>query len=305
MKMGMMKKVLSTAFATVLVMGLFTGCGNASANSSTAQAKESSLPVKTTATVFTKGVYVNYAAEAENPELNYFYVFYGDGTGSIEDGVAGTANYFEYETGEDTIDFHIGSIDPINDTFTVTSYENGIVKGHFEDGLELVFEPLTGADIETFNAVNYVNGIVGEPSVYTDANGWSVKYDASLITVNQGGPITTFVYTGDCAGTNMITVTYTVENKAEAAVKELGKSWGDIATYTDGVFPGTEDVKGYWVTAVPTEDGTGSYMTAVARDYMEGALVFELTGTNGEDEANNLEVSGVLSDILNSIEFAN
>ena len=41
----------------------------------------------------------------------------------------------------------------------------------------------------------------GKDFVYNDANGWSVKYDPSVIAVNQGGPVTTFVYTGECAGT--------------------------------------------------------------------------------------------------------
>ncbi|MBO5617002.1 MAG: hypothetical protein J5901_01545 [Pseudobutyrivibrio sp.] len=242
--MGIMKKVLATTFATALVIGTFSGCGKETASiADDATPTSSAIDAKT---VFTKGVYVTYPeAEKDDPDLTQFYVFFGDGSGSIEDGANGTANYFEYEAGEDTIEFHIGSIDPVVDTLTVTYFEDYLIKGHFSDGEELVFEHLSGVDVDTFNAVNYVNGIFGDPSVYTDANGWSIKYDASCITVNQGGPVTTFVYTGDCAGTNMITATYTVDNDAEGAVKELGEQWGEKATYSEGTFPGTEDIKGY------------------------------------------------------------
>ncbi len=303
MKKIIVKKVLSVAFVGVLAMGLCTGCGNSSAKAgSTAHAQEKTI--KSTASVFSKGVYVNYAAEAENPDLNYFYVFYGDGTGSIEDGVAGTANYLEYETGSDTITFHIGSIDPVEEVFTVTSYENGIVKGHFDDKIELVFEPLTGVDIESFNAVNYVNGTFGGDCIYTNGSGWSVHYNKDDIVVNEQDNIVTFVYTGESAGTNMITVTYSVDSNAEDAIKELGKTWSGDVTYTEGIFPGTEDVKGYWVTGV-SEGGSGYCMTGIARDFLDGNLLFEFDEHFGEDEAMNNQVSGVLADILNSIEFPN
>ena len=70
-----------------------------------------------------------------------------------------------------------------------------------------VFELLDDVDPETFDAESYVNG--SESSVYRDANGWSIEYDASKFEITPGGPVTTIVYTGESAGTNMITVTYT------------------------------------------------------------------------------------------------
>ncbi|WP_155942280.1 hypothetical protein [Pseudobutyrivibrio ruminis] len=47
------------------------------------------------------------------------------------------------------------------------------------------------------------------------------------------------------------------------------------------------------------------YVTAIARDYMDGALIFELDGHNGGDEAMDNQVAGVFSDMINSLEFAN
>ena len=96
MKMGIMKKVLATTFATALVIGTFSGCGKETASiADDATPTSSAIDAKT---VFTKGVYVTYPeAEKDDPDLTQFYVFFGDGSGSIEDGANGTANYFEYE----------------------------------------------------------------------------------------------------------------------------------------------------------------------------------------------------------------
>ena len=157
------------------------------------------------------------------------------------------------------------------------------------------------ADPETFDAANFKNAAAGDDLVYEDANGWSVRYDPDLFTVNGGGPEVSFVYTGESAGTNMITVTYTVDNKAEAAIKELGESWSEKTEYSDGPFPGADYAKGYRAVLPPEEEGSGLYMTAIARDYMDGALIFELTGHNGNDEEMNMAVSDHLAGIIDSL----
>ena len=86
---------------------------------------------------------------------------------------------------------------------------------------------------------------------------------------------------------------------------EIAKGYGETAVKSEAVFPGTEDVKGYWVSVGPEEGGSGAYVTAIARDYMDGALIFELDGHNGGDEAMDNQVAGVFSDMINSLEFAN
>lgn len=299
-------KVLSLASVSALVIGTMSGCGSSESKATSIAQIKDELVASTGAvaaeSVFSRGVYVNYAKDAENPDKTYFYVFNGDGTGSIEDATADTSNYFEYDIGKKDVTFYIGSIDPVEEIFTVKSVEDGYVYGSFDDGLELVFEPVD-VDVDTFNATNYINGQNGDAFVYHDANGWSVKYDPEVITVNAGGPMTTFVYTAESAGTNMITATYTVDKNAEDSIKELGKALGDKAIYTEGVFPGTEDVKGYWVVLNPEEGGSGGYMTAIARDYMEGTLIFEIDGHFGEDEENNMLVSDTLAGIIDSLTF--
>ena len=112
-----------------------------------------------------------------------------------------------------------------------------------------------------------------------------------------------FVYTGESAGTNMVTATYTVDNKAEDAIKKLGENYGDTAAYSTAPFPGTEDVDGYWVNVPVDTEGSGAYMTAMARDYMEGALIFEIDGHQGEDDEMNMAVADALAGIIDSLTF--
>ncbi len=145
--------------------------------------------------------------------------------------------------------------------------------------------------------------VVPAYKTYVDANGWQVTYDANVIEQNRGDGIVTFVYMGESAGTNMVTVTYEPSTDAKTYADELKSSWGESAKINEGTFPGTEDVKGYWVILDPSKDGSGLYETAIVRDYMEGILSFELTGHNSGDDAIDIPVSDNLAMIIDSLEF--
>ena len=251
---------------------------------------------------FTKGVYVNYAKEDAEPAGTYFYVFEEDDYGYTADGENhGIGAPFDVEQAGGGVNFYFGGAEEETKFLTVTSAADGLVTGAFEDRRELVFERLEGEDPAAFSAENYVNG--PENSVYYDPNGWNIRYDATKFEITQDGPQVFIVYTGESAGTNMITVTYSVETNGEEAVKALGEPYGDRAEYSEGPFPGAEGVTGYWVSIPVDKEGSGSYMTAVARDFMDGSLTFELDGHNGENEEQNMEVGDLLAGVMDSISF--
>ena len=127
---------------------------------------------------------------------------------------------------------------------------------------------------------------------YHDANGWSVRYDPNLFTITSENGNVYMVYQGECAGTTMITVSYEVGKTAKEVIDELGKSWGDEdkVQYSDGPFPGAED-------------GSGMHETAIGRDYMEGALIFDYVGHNGTDEEQNMAVSDNMAAVIDSLTF--
>ncbi len=144
---------------------------------------------------------------------------------------------------------------------------------------------------------------IQEDILYTHENGWSVRYNPSCITVNGGGPITTFVYTADCPGTCMITVTYDVNKNGKEAADELAKRWGDEAVVSECIFPATEDVNGFYVDAHPGQIGPGFYESAYVRDYLDGYLMFEFTDHVSGDDAIDIPVSDTLSAIIDSLQF--
>ena len=327
MKKKMLEKTMTLLVTVAVTATLLAGCGSgndadistpeetaadtAEASGDTDTSQSEALPeVSETggtsevpaAPYFVKGVYANYAEGAEDSAKTYFYVVSDETYGYTADGANGGIGLpFDMEQKDGTVKFWFGGAGESEDTLIVTAVEDDKVMGYFEDVADrpLIFELMEGEDPDTFSAENYVSG--PEDSVYHDANGWSIRYDANRFEITPQGPQVFIVYTGESAGTNMITVTYTVDNDAEAAIKELGESWGDKTTYSEATFPGTSDVKGYWASLDPEEGGSGAYSTAVARDYMDGAIIFELTGHNGEDEEMNMEVSDYMAGIIDSL----
>ncbi len=324
MRKNTLRNGIVIALATMMAMATMTGCGKG-VSGEVAGTEESSAAEETvvdenvplaaeseessevaTDSYFIKGVYANYAKEAENPQKAYFYVFSEDTYGYTADGENNDMGLpFSIEQGDGTVDFYFGGADETKETLIVTGVSDGTVCGYFEDvpERELVFEAVKDADPEGFSAVNYLSAKTGDDFVYRDANGWSVKYNPSVITVNTSGPITTFVYTGDCPGTCMITSEYGVDMDAEAKAEAMAKSWGDEATVTECTFPGTEDVKGFYVNANPGQTGAGLYESAYVRDQMGGYLVFECTDhVSGNDEV-DIPVSDALAAIIDSLTF--
>ena len=342
MKKKMIERVLATVCAATMLAVAVTGCGGSkdaqtdagdtAAETETAEAEavesaetaeadgaeeiaeevseseqaEDTASTEVAAPFFAKGVYANYAAEAENPPKDYFYVFYDEQTGYTEDGNNGIGLPFSCVQEGNTVTFTFGGEGEEESVLTVSSVENGMIKGIFDDtDIEMVFEPLADADADNFNSQNYVNAANGSTEgVYEDPNGWSVRYDSSTIAVNQEDNIVTFVYTGESAGTNMVTVTYDTASDAKTYIEDRAKAWGDDVEVTESVFPGTEDVTGYWASLPPAEEGSGLYGTIVARDYMDGYLSFELTGHNSGDDEMDMAVSDSMAMIIDSLTFS-
>ncbi|MCR5097584.1 MAG: hypothetical protein K6B14_01400, partial [Lachnospiraceae bacterium] len=143
----------------------------------------------------------------------------------------------------------------------------------------------------------------GSDAVYASPDGWSVSYDEKLFTVNEEDEHTTsFVYQGDSAGTNMVSIRYVAGNMPEEAMSEITEGW-EGQERTEGFFPGTDDKWGYWRQLVSSDDGSGYGETVIGGEYNGGALVFDVVSHKGKDEEQNMTVSDYLAMIIDSVKY--
>nr|MCR5525756.1 hypothetical protein [Lachnospiraceae bacterium] len=152
---------------------MLTGCGSTSkaesitrptiTSESEVSAGEAAVWGKTAkslkAPYFARGVYVYYAKDVEDPSKEEFYVFESENSGHTDNGVTGVGTPFDIiQNDGGTVEFHFGGADEEEDVFTVTSCKNGTVTGLFEDGNEVIFEPVFATDPGKFSAEEYLEG---------------------------------------------------------------------------------------------------------------------------------------------------
>ena len=140
---------------------------------------------------------------------------------------------------------------------------------------------------------------------FISPDGWRIIYDPRLVECSESGSNgALFIYTGESAGANLVEVFYVPDKQPEEALYDLTSSWGDQAdiTRSEGIFPGTDDKWGYW-RFLPMEKNYGTSRTAIAGQYHSGSLLFDISSSMGEDEAQNMLVSDTLSGIIDSITY--
>ncbi len=147
----------------------------------------------------------------------------------------------------------------------------------------------------------------GETAVYESADGWAVRYNPDVITVNEGDSTVGFVYTGESAGTNIMTVQRIEGQMPEEVLYDVTSAWGDQEEIgrSEGFFPGTDDKWGYWRVLGPAEEGSGLSQTAIAGEYNGGTLLFEFAEHMSGDDEIDLPVSDALAEIIDSIAYEN
>ena len=163
---------------------------------------------------------------------------------------------------------------------------------------EAVQEEAAGEESEAAEEVQ------AEPAVYQSADGWSVHYYPDSIEVQEGEGFTSFVYTGECAGTCMLTVTPVADSPVVEALDELTAGWGDPEAIQsmEAPFLGDESTTGYWRILEDPGEGSGLSETAIGIDYKGGALLFDvLVHRSGDDEI-DIPMSDMLAEVLDSFD---
>ncbi len=146
--------------------------------------------------------------------------------------------------------------------------------------------------------------VQAEAEVYQSADGWSVHYFPDSVEVQEGEGFTSFVYTGECAGTCMLTITPVADSPAVEALDELTAGWGeaDAIKSMEAPFLGDESTTGYWRILEDSGEGSGLSETAIGIDYKGGALLFDvLVHRSGDDEI-DIPMSDALAEVLDSFD---
>ena len=156
------------------------------------------------------------------------------------------------------------------------------------EATEATTEEATGADAD-------------EILEYKDAKGWSVSYKPSLIALNEFENGASFVYTGESAGSNLVTISYIEGKQPEEVLSEITEGWGegiqeDIIR-TENYLPGTDDKWGFWRTY------QGNCL--IAGEYNGGVILFEVNTHEGDSDEKAMTISDLLSEIIGSIKYDN
>ena len=258
---------------------------------------------------FSKGVYVSYAKEAEDPPKTHFYIFTDNNNGHTEDASQGGIGApFSVEQKDGEVAFRFGSAEEEPQILTVTSAENGVVTGTFKTEAttrnpELVFEPVEGADPDTFNSADATGA--AEVVSYKGKDGWSVIYDPAEFEVKEEEDGTSFLFKEGTPGANLVKISFIPEKQPEEALYNLTQSWEadptdpDAIDRIEGFFPGTSDKWGYWRSF----ENKKIIRSAIAGEYHDGVLLFDFAQVPGEGEGTT--ISDALSELINSITYEN
>ncbi|MBQ7266246.1 MAG: copper amine oxidase N-terminal domain-containing protein [Firmicutes bacterium] len=143
-----------------------------------------------------------------------------------------------------------------------------------------------------------------EPSyeVYNSDYGWSTRYNSKNTAVNKSASGTSFVYTGESSGTNMVTISVIKNKQPEEVLTEKISDWEENSydRYEGYVFGGKW---GFHAMTKPVADSSGLVTGYTAAEYNDGVILIEvIQHISGNDDI-DITVSDVLSSVVNSLEF--
>jgi hypothetical protein len=160
---------------------------------------------------------------------------------------------------------------------------------------------------ETEEAVVEETAEAAELAEYTSDDGWTVQYDPANIEVEEGGGAVTFLYLGDPDHSTMATISYEADKMPEEVLGELTADWGDAESIerSEGIFPGTTDMWGYWRTLSQPAGSEEPSRTAIAGEYNGGTLLLQNTTYLTGDDAIDTAAADALETVVDSITYEN
>ena len=142
---------------------------------------------------------------------------------------------------------------------------------------------------------------------YKSSDGWSVRYDPAVIEVEEGDSTVSFLYAGeaDSDSMNQVTIRYEADRQPEELLDEITSAWDapEDVIRSEGFFPGTDDMWGYWRLLFSEDGSAGLSRTAIAGEYNGGVLLLQNTQDMTGDDAVDMAVIGALETVVDSITY--
>jgi len=141
---------------------------------------------------------------------------------------------------------------------------------------------------------------------YENLEGWSVRYDPSLIRAEEGEDGAAFIWTGTGAASGTLDIRFWAERQPEEVLDELTAGWGsgEEISRSEGFFPGTEDRWGYWRSLHGTAEDPQLDLDAFAGEFNGGVLQFLFTVHKSGSEEEDMAVSDALAAVTDTLAYS-
>ena len=140
---------LLTIILSLITVSLIMGCTNTKSLS----LKKTTDPVTA---YFDKGVYKTNSPDNKNPDKYYFYIFYDKNSGYTEDNKMGIGLPFSCVQTNGYVKFKFGGASEPDEIFNIKYVKDKVITGSFDDGSMLEFTPVSDANPDNFDAVEYL-----------------------------------------------------------------------------------------------------------------------------------------------------
>ena len=137
---------------------------------------------------------------------------------------------------------------------------------------------------------------------YESEDGWSCRYDADLMEVNERSDAVEFIYTGESNGTNKLIVRYIPNTSTDLAIADaLIQYDGERIERGEGYFGGRTDIWAFYADVI--RNGWRNTVGFTAVEYNEGVLFIERDRYTEDDEEKQQQITDTINNTLGSFEF--
>ncbi len=158
-------------------------------------------------------------------------------------------------------------------------------------------EPPSGVDVDV--------DLPTDEAEFVSQDGWTVRYDQNRFECNEVEGGASFVYSGECAGTDMLNILVFADQGPQEVLTQFASEVDpdmELWNRSEGYF-----YDGQWARMASYVDETDSEDSIVysytSAEYNGGTILFECIMHQEPDENRGMEISDGMANIMDSIVF--